>query len=178
MNKASLLILGFINKQPQSAYDMVKKIDDMGINSLFPCGESTIYIYSKKLLAKNLIEKSDTKTTGKKTIYQITESGKKALSENVEKITSQYQMEDSGFSIAVIFLDIFSKEKKCELMEKRILSVKESLEYLARRKVAVEQEEGLPSYHTQCIGRLIAIAEGELEGCSNLLKLFQGEGKV
>lgn len=177
MNKTSLLILGIINKEPQSAYDVVKTIDRMGINAMFPCGESTIYIYSKKLMEKQLIEKLDTQTNGKKTIYQITNSGEKALRENVEQITRQYQIEDSGFSIAAIFLDIFDEKRRCELLEMRIQSVKEALEGLQERKKAVVQESGLPAYHTQCIARLIEIAKGELEGCRKLLKSIQEEGK-
>lgn len=175
MNRVSLLILGLIHDHPQSAYDLVKEIHKMGISAIFPCGESTIYIYSKKLSDKGLIEKAGSDANGKKTIYQITANGTTLLTETVAEITTQYEIENCSFSIAAVFLDIFPTGKRCDLLRQRIESVKQTLFYLHERKEHITQEAALPKYHAACMERLMHIAEGELDGCLALLDALKQE---
>ena len=146
MNRVSLLILGLIHDHPQSAYDLVKEIHKMGISAIFPCGESTIYIYRTTL-----------------------------LTETVAEITTQYEIENCSFSIAAVFLDIFPTGKRCDLLRQRIESVKQTLFYLHERKEHITQEAALPKYHAACMERLIHIAEGELDGCLALLDALKQE---
>ena len=147
----------------------------MGLDSTIQCGESTIYIYSKKLLAKGLLEDTNTATTSKKTIYRITKTGRKALEEAVKETTLNYQIEDFGFTVAVIFMDIFSVEERCELMRQRIAYVTETIGHLSERMNRIAKDTDLPLYHELCINRLIEIAKGELAGCQSLLTEFEEE---
>lgn len=169
MNKVSMLILGLIQKEPRSAYDLVKTVHTMGIDSMFLCGESTIYIYSKKLMEKGLLEGEEHTQGAKKTIYRIKEEGKRALAEAIEETTIHYQQEDAGFTIAVIFLDLFPVDKMKELLQERIQSIEDAIQGLEQRLQILKEIKELPEYHEYCIKRLIRIAGAELQSVQELL---------
>ena len=171
MNKTNMLILSLIYKQPLSAYDIVKQINYMGIPMMFPCGESTVYIYTRKLAENNLIEATST-NNGKKTIYQITPQGIDELFRALEETTINYQLEDSSFSIAAIFLDIFPVEKCCDMLKQRLQNIDSTLESLEKRKAEVSSITDLPAHHIYCISRLICLVMGEQNGCKELLYAF------
>lgn len=175
MNNTNILILGMIYKKPQSPYDLVKQIQLLGMDNIFACGESTIYIYTKKLATNGLIEACPNSSNEKKTIFQITQKGISALLDEMEKIITNYKIEDSGFTICATFLDIFPPQKASELLKCRLDRIEHSIQILNERKACVTADSNYPKFHIKCLARLIMISEGEKNGCTELLSEFLKE---
>lgn len=79
-NKTAYAILGLLNHEPLSGYDIRKRIDG-SIGLFWDAGFGQIYPALKKLADKGLVEGKAEKSGGRpdKKIYRITEKGRKEL---------------------------------------------------------------------------------------------------
>lgn len=96
-NKTRYVILGLLNHQPLSGYDIKKRIE-MSITYFWDAGYGQIYPTLKQLLNEGLVTVREAENTGRtaRKEYTITESGKKELqrwlSAPTEPETIRYEM--------------------------------------------------------------------------------------
>ena len=88
MSKIALLILGLIAEKPLNPYEIMKLLEKMNVNDIFPMSESSIYATIRALIKKAYItgNKVANGNFPAKTIYNATKTGEAALQEAVERL--------------------------------------------------------------------------------------------
>lgn len=158
LSKTSIVILGMLHDQKLSAYDMLKKIDEMNMKYWLPIGNTTLYETALRLEKKDYIQGDDVVST--KRTYQITEKGIKELKDTVTQLFLQIDYDTIWFSLATLYSYVLEHEVLAELIEKRKVLLKEyydgTLENLNHLK-----EYHVP-YHGVCtIERMVQVIELE-----------------
>lgn len=101
LNKPSIMILGFINQEMSTPYNLVKLFKRTGFINVV--GESTIYNYLVKLKDLGLIK---IKAGSNKTTYEITKKGIISEDDAMQLLLNNTIEEDECFS------DIYNLSKK------------------------------------------------------------------
>lgn len=96
LSNTGCVILGLLQKQPMSGYDIKNKVD-ISTSFFFPASYSQIYPELKKLEAEGLIE-GEPLSTGKRprTEYAITAAGRKAFAKWLARPSAEIELRDEG----------------------------------------------------------------------------------
>jgi PadR family transcriptional regulator, regulatory protein AphA len=126
-------ILGFLEYQPMTGYDL-KKLFDLSIAHFWSATQSHIYKALESLEKDGLVESSVIPGEGKpnRKQYQITDAGREELR---RWITTPLPVEipREAWLIQIFFAHGITNEEISNLFEKRIEAIRE---YLARTKIA------------------------------------------
>ncbi|MFN8671876.1 MAG: PadR family transcriptional regulator [Candidatus Sericytochromatia bacterium] len=136
-------ILGFLNEQPLSGYDLKTKHFDLCVSHFWNADQGQIYKTLDKLVDKKLVtfelQYQDNKPNKK--IYSITDKGKGELLEWLEKEIENAPIRE-GFAVKIFFAHNISNEKIIELFEKKKIKHQTKLkEYLEIEKNFFNNED-------------------------------------
>ena len=165
LSKTSIVIMGTLTKGEKNAYDILKMIDRMNMKYWLPIGATTLYETCIRLEKKGLIE--DTGEADNKSVYCITEKGKKELKKTICEIYERVDYDSVWFCLAVLYSDVLTKKefetekkKRQALLEEYEIGTKANKEILVKNK---------SPYSSICaIDRMISIIEMEKETLKNL----------
>lgn len=174
LTKPCTMILGIIEQQPVNAYEILKLLKIMGIQALFPIGDSTVYATLKKLEHLSLIDGNMVKTSALpgKMIYHINEYGRNALRNTIREATERYHADTTLFTVASMFLDIFPKEEVLAMLDKRemmMISFRQGFQ----SRIDKERKRGIPAYQIANLYRQRQIISGEIQGLYEFRKCFE-----
>jgi PadR family transcriptional regulator, regulatory protein AphA len=124
VNKTKYAILGILNREPASGYD-IKKFSDGSIAHFWNENYGHIYPVLKALEKEMLIEKKTEHTEGKpsRNIFSITKKGEMELNEWLESKTEAYAPRNE-FLLKLVF----SKEIPVEKISEKFLTEKKKTE--------------------------------------------------
>lgn len=122
MTNNNIFILGLIYKQPNNAYELIKELNHYYVLGYKKIAESSIYVILKSLCEKGLLKGKIQKNTSypEKTVYDITDLGKKELENALKKSIITIDFASNAFDIGVLFINIFSNEEIKLLLDVRI----------------------------------------------------------
>lgn len=130
-----LFILGCLAKQPCHPYMIKKIISDLTpIEQQMKASDGKLYYHFEALTKKGYITELEVTKEGhrpEKTIYEITETGRQDLQEEIYK--SFKNLSDvSTLYVAIYFLQYVDPQKVASILEKGIKKKKENLNYFTQ----------------------------------------------
>lgn len=122
LSKASVLVLGILGQRPLNPYELIKVLSMFHVDDWFRIADSTVYATIKKLCKGGYIEGELSKNGNmpEKTIYSITERGRKELREQLVNALSTFSYDVLNFSVAALFFDFFEKSEILKLLGERL----------------------------------------------------------
>ena len=133
----AITLLGFIEEEPRSGYDLRRAIDER-LEHILEITPGTIYYTLKRLEARGWISGSVSRR-GKRPeqrVYRITPAGKRAFTQLLEEAMFQPQRFVSTFDIALYFTPRLPPETVTRAVDKHIADLgrfRESLHTLEER---------------------------------------------
>ena len=103
-----------------------------------------------------------------RTVYTITEKGEKEFRDTLRKSILQFDYDTNVFSIAGFFIDVFNKQEKVELLEKRLEILEKYLDGIKKQITFKWKNEVMPT-HTANVERMVCIVNAEVSGTKKLL---------
>jgi PadR family transcriptional regulator, regulatory protein AphA len=106
LTTTSYALLGLLNLEPFSAYDLAKYMQRSALSRLWPRTEASIYREPKTLVANGLA-RARTERTGKRTrtVYQITPAGRRAFKAWLRQPTTNGLVFECEAAVKVFFGD-------------------------------------------------------------------------
>ena len=151
MSKAHLLVLGFLKEKPMYGYQISQIIESRNLNVFAGIKLSSIYKAMQSLEQHNYItgEQVTEGNNPPRTVYQITQSGKKYLRELAKNILMESVIPDRDFWLALpIASKILDKETLLNGVEHRLQSLVGLVRIDHRRECESLIKEGkLPPVH-------------------------------
>lgn len=133
-------ILGFVNENPRSGYDL-KKAFDSSVAHFWPASQSQIYRTLERLTKSGLVEVEVIQQDGvpNRKVYHITETG---LLELKEWLATPLPLADwrEAFFIQVFWADAIRKDELVRLLETRAEKHQERLDKYNRALVRFEEK--------------------------------------
>lgn len=178
-NKTKYAILGVLNLEPGSGYD-IKKFCDFSISHFWNENYAHIYPVLKELEKEGLVSGTQEKSGGRpaKNIYSITEAGREKLFEWLEKPV-EHGPERNELLLKLFFSGDAPKQKTIDILEdqKRRLNAELS-QYIEIEKFLNSQEslkgnKGLPFWlATVNFGKISAASS--IQWCEETMKAIEG----
>ena len=133
----AITLLGFIEQEPRSGYDLKREIDDR-LEHLVEITSGTVYYTLKRLEAKGWVKGSVSRNGRRpeQRVYRITPAGKKAFHQLLEEAMVQRQRFISPFDIALYFTPRLPAETVTRAVDKHLADLarfRESLKTLEER---------------------------------------------
>lgn len=121
LSRSASILVALVAEKAMSAYEMVKILKEVNIDRWFPVSESSIYVTARNLEAKGLLAGKNVQD-GKmpeKTVYAVTDAGKKALNHTLHEFLSSGYAGNPEFDIAMLFLCALSREEALACLARR-----------------------------------------------------------
>ncbi len=118
MSTIDLIILGSLCQSPKSAYDLQKQIETRNLSRWIKIGSFTVYKKVVQYEAKGYVESETVKSGNmpEKTVYTITEAGKKVFRKLMEKFSTAETRVFLDFNAVVVNLALLDKNSAAEII--------------------------------------------------------------
>ena len=123
LSKTSFVILGLLNEERLSAYEMLKKIEERHMKYWLPIGNTTLYETALRLEKKEWIKGEKQGTN--KVIYQLTNEGKEELVDTLRTLFTRVDYDTIWFSLAALFCNVLDSNQLQDLIGKRRILLEE-----------------------------------------------------
>ena len=165
LSKTSIVIMSLLYREKLSAYDILRKIDEMNMRYWLPIGDTTLYETALRLEKKKFIEGTHSENT--KVIYRITETGIAELRSSVCSLFCRIDYDTTWFSLATRFCRVLEDGVLHEMIKQRHMILDEYY------KGTTEQYELLIMHHVPFQGicsiqRMIQVIELERESLASI----------
>lgn len=132
MRVLTYAILGFLDREPMTGYDITTEFKDKEIREFWHAKHSQIYPELKKLTEEGFIEFTIQIQGSKleKKVYSITESGKKVLHDWLCELNEELISPKDEFMLKAYFISSISKEQARVQFENRLRVHKVKLKFL------------------------------------------------
>ncbi len=171
LSKVSTLILGIISETPVNPYEITKLLERIHVKDWFSVASSSVYVTMKKLDQKGYISGKNVKEGNmpEKTIYSVTENGRKALSQTLSDFLLNTELDHVKFNIACLMLHHLDKDYAMNVLKKR-LSFLKKYENGIKKHYNYEKDEHLIPYPGLTIIRNnIYLTEAEIKITEELI---------
>ena len=171
LSKPATMLLGLIWDKPLNAYEIIKLLKYMNVKWWLNIADSTVYATLKTLEKRALIVGTAEKVGNMpdRTVYTITEKGKKELMDTLKKSILQFDYDTNVFSIAAFFLNLFEPEEQKTLLQQRI-EILQSYRKGIEKQDTPSWENEVPAFHIANLKRMIDLVDAEISGAARLLE--------
>lgn len=170
LSKTMTLLLGIISRQPVNPYELNKWLTTMNVRRWYPVAGSTVYAALKTAEKKQYISGNAEKSGNmpEKTVYAITEKGKRELTETLGSFLSEFDYDITGFHMGIFFAEVLGASKTLSLLEKRELLLTKQEQGLRRQIRQMEQEQ-LPRLVVLNVYQSLYLVEAQKKGTQEIL---------
>ena len=171
LSKPATMLLGLIWDKPLNDYEIIKLLKYMNVKWWLNIADSTVYATLKTLEKKALIAGATEKVGNMpdRTVYTITEKGKKELMDTLKKSILQFDYDTNVFSIAAFFLNLFEPEEQKTLLQQRIEILQGYRKGIEKQDTPAWEKE-VPAFHVANLKRMIDLVDAEISGAARLLE--------
>ncbi len=122
------LCLGLLSARPASGYDLKKEFEGL-FKHFFPAGYGSIYPALADLAAAKLVECECIEQRGRpdRKLYRITPAGMHAFEQALRQSSPRHRLR-SEFLATLYFADLMEPERLQELLEQRVIEMRETVE--------------------------------------------------
>jgi DNA-binding PadR family transcriptional regulator len=180
LSLTAYVILGWLDERARSGYD-IKQVADLSTRHFSAISYGQIYPELKRLTEAGLVEPEDSPTGARqRTVYRLTEPGRRALSEWVSDPTIDACELRDQMLLRLFFSDATGTPEKLGLlraMRARHQEVAASLGSIEPMVSALAQENGHPMHH-EVLNFGIGLHSWCADWCTQLeARLTQGESR-
>lgn len=137
----------------------------------------SIYFALNKLSEEGLIEKIATEQEGNRpsrTVYQITEAGKKEFMQLLQNQWTQAERKYYDFDIALFFQEYLSSGEIVEMLTHKIRGLEKAIRHLESRRKETLTNPEIPQIAAHIFNHNLVHLNAELEWLKSLKKRFPG----
>ena len=157
MRNLKYAILGLVNREPMTGYDIKKAFDSRGLTNFWHAEHSQIYPEMKKLVAEGLVE-YETVIRGEKLetkLYRITEAGKKDFHDWLRDDVEIERTYKDVFRLRTFFNDSMEKEEYLKLLRSQLIQHTQKRDML---KFYIDSDfKNLPHFNTKQMGDYLVL---------------------
>lgn len=171
-----LAILGLLQDHPMYGYELKSTIEDH-MADWTSIAFGSIYFALNKLSEEGFIEKVATEQQGNRpsrTIYEITESGKKEFMKLLREQWTQVEREYYDFDIALFFQEYLSSGDIVALLGQKIQILETVLATVESHRTEVLSNQEVPQIAASIFEHSLVHMKAELEWLKTLKKRFPG----
>lgn len=168
----SLLTLGLVAERPMHAYEMVQTILERSEDRLVRFRPGTLYHAVDRLAADELITVFETRREGnrpERTVYAITDRGRSALAENLERTLAHHPTEYPELYLALAEAHALPRVRVRELLATRMVAMTDELDSAIAAADAAS-DQGKPEMFYLDAGCRIATLRAQLDWLEGLLE--------
>ncbi|MCK8613641.1 PadR family transcriptional regulator [Gordonia sp. C13] len=130
LGPVAILVLGLLLERPMHPYEMVQTTVARREDRLAKFRAGTLYHAVDRLAENGMIEVHEVRREGnrpERTVYAITEAGRRALTENLERILETRPEEYPELYLALSEAHGLPRERVVELLERRVATMRADL---------------------------------------------------
>lgn len=171
LSKVHALILGIIDEKPLNPYEITKLLNYIHIGDWFPVAASSVYATIRTLYGKRYITGESRKEGNmpEKTIYTITEKGKKALYESIADYLGSIELDAVKFNIATILLCHIERKEVLKILNKRLEKFEEFLKGISSQLKRLQSDSQIPALGLTAVKHNIFLIEAEIKTTKELI---------
>ena len=157
MRNLKYAILGLVNREPMTGYDIKKAFDSRGLTNFWHAEHSQIYPEMKKLLAEGLVE-YETVIRGEKLetkLYEITEAGRKDFHDWLRDDVEIERTYKDVFRLRTFFNESMNKEEYLTLLRSQLRQHTETRDML-KHFIDLDFQK-LPHFNTKQMGDYLVL---------------------
>ncbi len=146
LSKINLFILGLISEKPNNPYRLKKILEKLEIKQWFPMSDSTVYKSINSLQKKGYVigETKKENNNPEKTIYSITEDGKKELDKSLKEYLRGSKRVVFDFDVASSLVCHLNKEDAVGALQYQLDSINHNLEGLKANYNVLKDIQKIP----------------------------------
>ncbi len=177
LSKVHTLILGIIDEKPLNPYEITKLLNYIHISEWFPVAASSVYATIRTLYGKKYITGESRKEGNmpEKTIYTITEKGRKALYDSIVDYLGSIELDAVKFNIAAILLCHIEKEKALKILNERLVKFEGFLNGINLQLKRLQSDFQIPALGLTTVKHNIFLIEAEIKTTKELISEVQKE---
>ncbi|MGV9713449.1 PadR family transcriptional regulator [Gordonia sp. NPDC003424] len=125
----AVLVLGLVGERPMHPYEMFQTTVERREDRLAKFRPGTMYHTVDRLAAQGLIEVYDVQREGnrpERTVYSITDAGRRALDESLEQILARHPVEYPELYLALSEAHGLPRRRVIELLGERLVAMRAS----------------------------------------------------
>ncbi|MGC4962078.1 PadR family transcriptional regulator [Gordonia sp. DT218] len=167
----AVLVLGLVAERPMHPYEMFQTTVERREDRLAKFRPGTMYHTVDRLLSQELIEVHDVQRAGnrpERTVYAITDLGRRVLFESLEEIVSRHPVEYPELYLALSEAHGLPRARVVELLTTRLEAMRTALTELDGGVAAV-RERGTPEMFHLDIGCRIATLRAQIDWVEDLV---------
>ncbi len=175
LSKIHTLILGIIDEKPLNPYEIIKLLDYIHVREWFPVAASSVYATIKTLNQKGYIT-GESKKEGKmpeKTIYSITEAGKKELLTTLKEYLGVTDIDPVKFDIAGLMICHVEKQEALKILHARLKKLNRFLRGISGQINYLQANSLVPSLGLTVVRHNIFLIKAEIMTTEELISEVQ-----
>lgn len=171
LSKISVLILGIIEEKPLNPYQLNKYLQFLHVEDWFSIATSSVYVTIRNLSKNKYIEGKAIKEGNmpEKTIYSITEIGKKELNRTLKSFLGETEIEITKFNLAILLICHIDKNDVQDILEKKLYIYNNYFEGMKNQYSYMVKDENIPSLGTVSIKHNMYLIETEIKLIKELI---------
>ncbi len=179
LSKVSFLILAIIEEKSVHPYEITKLLELIHVKDWFSVAASSVYVTIKKLDHKGYITGENVKKGNmpEKTLYTITEKGKKALHESLIGFLLDKEIDPVKFNIACMMLCHLEKKDALNVLKKRIVMLEGYEKGIKKHYNQTKKNDLTPYTGLTVIKHNIYLVKAELKTTQELLSEVESTTK-
>ncbi len=164
-----LLVLGFLLERPMHGYEINQALKTEDIGIWFEISTAAIYYSLNKLQRLSLIAEAHSRgSSGDKTIYHVTDSGREAFLAGLESLLTSEKPIHSDYDLGVFMLNRLPKNHAMRLLENRITFLRQ-----LKAQLEIKHVEAKGQLLKQAIlQHSIAIAQLDVDWLADITQQF------
>lgn len=175
LSKIHSLILGIIAEKPLNPYEITKLLDYIHIREWFPVAASSVYATIKTLNQKDYITGEGKKEGNmpEKTIYSITEAGKKELLASLKEYLGSIDIDPVKFNIAGFMICHVEKQEALKILNERLAKLRGRLQGISGQFNYLQTTNLVPYLGLTVVRHNIYLIEVEIKTTEELIAEVQ-----
>lgn len=176
-NPLALAVLCCLYERPMHPYEVAQTLKLRAKHESIKLNYGSLYSVVEGLEAKNFIRTRETVRDGRRperTIYEITDTGKREATDWLSDLLSIPVKEFPQFEAALSFLPVLPPDEAVERLKERCFGLEIDLTRM-RAMLAAASNSGLPRLFELEAEYEISLREAELDFCRRLVKDIESE---
>ena len=161
---ADIVVLSLLAEQPRHGYNLDRTIEQRGYRQWTSLAFSSVYYVLKRLAERGLVEPDDG-STGRRTVFRITDAGRRELSEASSERVLTPAPPTAGVLPAICAYPRLSAPELMASLSQRAEALQESLAQLRGLRAQLDQQHALAIFDYEILRQ-----EADLTWTRTLLK--------
>lgn len=161
---ADIVVLSLIAEHPRHGYDLDRAIEQRGYRQWTSLAFSSVYYVLKRLAERGLLEPDDG-PTGRRTVFRITDAGRRELSKAADERVLTPAPPTAGVLPALNAYPRLDEPGLVAALARRAEALQERLDQLRRLRAQVDEEHALAIFDYEILRQ-----EADLAWTRSLLK--------